>query len=75
MSDMTDQKRYSPACERNKDVILDVLREVMPTMVRPRITADRGASKLNRNAAASTRARAQGSRAAKVGVIEPAQLS
>jgi SAM-dependent methyltransferase len=31
MSDMTDQKRYSPACERNKDVILDVLREVMPT--------------------------------------------
>ena len=31
MSDTNDQKRYSPACERNKDVILDVLRDIMPS--------------------------------------------
>lgn len=30
MAETEDQKRFSPACERNKDVILDVLREVLP---------------------------------------------
>jgi len=30
MSDLADQKRYSPACERNKDAILEVLQDVMP---------------------------------------------
>lgn len=31
MLETTDQKRYSPACERNKNAILEVLREIMPS--------------------------------------------
>ena len=59
---------YSARPQRNTAAKTDALREVMPAMIRPRITADRGASRVNRNAAASTRTRAQGPRA--TGVVE-----
>lgn len=31
MTDTSEQKQFSPACERNKDAILDVLRDALPS--------------------------------------------